>query len=337
LYEHKSYATEVVDLNKKPEPKPEPVTAIALEAPPVVEPKPEPTPEPTLEPIPQEQPQPEPAPTPQDDAPTVTVVEPEKPKEPEHPSATAYFTCGDANQFKKLFDAMKLLVDEIIIKFDMDSLTVRQMDPSRCALFDCKIDKEVFEEWNVTKPGYCCFSAEEVKKIVFGKPLKKDTIIGVSVDGEHGRITFTLKDNRIRERSFPTLEASIEEIPTPKIVFNALYKITAKELAEDIDDIQKLSANVIFIGTQDAFEMKVEGDYARGTTTYKRGDCQLLDIELREESKAQYSLSYLKDFVDPTLCDIVLVQFATDMPMKVTMLSKFGELIYYLAPRIETD
>ena len=270
--------------------------------------------------------------------PTVDLVpKEEKPKEPEIPSATAYFTCDDANQFKKLFDAMHLLQDEVTFKFDVDSLTVRHMDPGRVAMFDCVIKKEVFEEWNVMKPGLCCFNAEEIKKIVFGKPLKKDTLIAVSVDGAAGRITFTLKDNRIRERSFPTLEPAIEEIPIPKIVFNAAYKITAKEFAEDIEDLTKLNDHVVLIGTTDAFKMDVEGDYAKGNTTYKRGDAQLLDIELKEECKATYSLSYLKDFVDPALCDLILVEFSTDMPMKLTMLSKLGDLVYYLAPRIETD
>jgi len=261
----------------------------------------------------------------------------EKPKEPDVPSATAYFTCDDANQFKRLFDAMHLLQDEVTFKFDVDSLTVSHMDPTRVAMFDCTIHKEVFKEWNVTKPGYCRFNAVEIKKIVFGKPLKKDTVIGVSVDGEHGRISFSLKDNRVRERTFPTLEASIEETPTPKLVFNAAYKITSKEFAEDIEDLTKLSDHIVLIGTSEAFKMDVEGDYAKGNTTYKRGDNQLLDIELKEDSKATYSLSYLKDFVDPALCDLILIEFSKDMPMKLTMLSKFGDLVYYLAPRIETD
>ncbi|MCJ7630850.1 hypothetical protein MUP77_00390, partial [Candidatus Bathyarchaeota archaeon] len=313
----------IVDLNKNPEPTPEPVTTIALEAPPVVEQKPEPAP--------QEQPEPVKTDT------AMTDLHPIAKKEPEAPSATAYFACADANLFKKLFDAMRLLQTEVTFKFDMDSLTVRHMDPGRVAMFGCTINKEVFEEWNVTKPGLCCFNAEEVKKVVFGKPLKKDTIIGVSVDGEHGRVTFTLKDNRVRERSFPTLETSLEEIPTPKIAFNASYKITAKEFAEDIEGLTKLSDHVVLIGTNEAFKMDVEGDYAKGNTTYKRGDNQLLDIELKEESKATYSLSYLKDFVDPTLCDLILIEYSTDMPLKLTMLSKFGDLIYYLAPRIETD
>jgi len=316
---------EVVDLNKKPEPKPEPVTAIALEAPPVVEQKPEPAP--------QEQPQPEPAKT--DTA--VNDLHPETKQEPEVPRATVYFTYSDANLFKKLFEAMSVLVDEVIWKFDADSLMVRHMDPSRVAMFDLTIKKEDFEEWNVTKPGYCCFNIEEVKKIVFGKPLKKDTLIRIAVDGEHSRIAFTLKDNRTRERSFPTLEPSIEEIPTPKITHNAAYKVIAKQVAEDIDDLNRISDHMTLIGTNDTLRMTAEGEYTKGDTTYKRGDDTLLDIELREESKATYSFSYLKEFIDPALCDLILIQFSTDMPMKMTLCTRFGELAYWLAPRVECD
>lgn len=83
--------------------------------------------------------------------------------------------------------------------------------------------------------------------------------------------------------------------------------------------------------------MKAEGDCSKGETTYKRGDDFLLDIEVREESRAVYSFSYLKDFIQPTLSEMAIIEFATDMPLKVTMLTKFGELKYYLAPRIQED
>ena len=252
-------------------------------------------------------------------------------------NATAYFTYPDASEFKRLMDAMNVLVDEVTWKFDADHLYVRHMDPSRVAMFDLKLDKAVFEEWHVTKPGLCCFNIDEVKKLVFAKPPKKDTIIGVAIDGTTGRITFTLKDNRLRERSFPTLEPSLEEIPDPKIAYNAMYKLVAKQVAEDIDDLNKISDHMTLTGTADVFKMSAEGDCAKGSTTYKRGDDTLLDIELREESRAVFSFSYLKEFIDPALCDLVKIEFSTDMPFKMTLQARFGDLVYWLAPRIETD
>lgn len=323
---------EIVDLNKKPEP----ITALAIVSPPTGEP----IPESTVQEIEQEHntdPQEE---IPEGQPKTSTALEdlhPETKKEPQAPNATARFTFADANLFRKLFEAMHVLNDEITLKFDMNSLMVRHMDPSRVAMFDCALNKEVFEEWSVTTPGLCSFNATEVKKIIFAKPPKKGTVMGISIDGTVGRITFTMKDNRTRERSFPTLEPSVEEIPSPKISFNASYRITSKEFAEDIEELTKLSDHVTFLGTNDTLEMKAEGDYAKGNTIYKRGDNQLLDISVKEESKATFSLSYLKDFVDPTLSDIATIEFSTNLPIKVTMLTKFGNLVYYLAPRVETD
>ncbi len=260
-----------------------------------------------------------------------------KPEVSQPPQAVAKFKFADAILFKKLCDTINVLVDEVTFKFETDYFTIRHMDPSRVAMFDCKINKEVFEEWCVTKPGLCTFNIEEVKKVVFSK-IKKDTYIEFEVKDEIPmRATFTLKDNRTRERSFPVLEASFEEIPDPKIAWTSRYKLVAKQVAEDIADLTNVSDHVVFIGTNDMLQMKAEGDIVKGSTTYKRGDDTLLDIDYREESKATFSLSYLKEMIDPTLCDLVTIDLATDMPIKITMTTRFGNLIYYIAPRIETD
>jgi len=252
-------------------------------------------------------------------------------------NATAYFACADANLFKKLYESMCVLVGEITWKFTADSLTMRQMDPSRVAMIDLEIKKEEFEEYDVKTPGLVTFSAEEIKKVVFAKPFKKDTHMEVKIDGVTRRITFVIKDNRTRERSFPTLEADHEDIPTPKITFNAKVKVVSKQVAEDIDELNRLSDHLAIIGDADSLQMKVEGDCSKGETTYKRGDDTLLDIEVKEESRAVFSFIYLKDFIQPALCEVAMLEFATDMPLKVTLPTKFGDLKYYLAPRISCD
>ena len=275
---------------------------------------------------------------------TTEIVAKEQPQEPvktktndAFPSATAQFTFPDANLFKKLYEAMCVLVGEINWKITKDSLSMRQMDPSRVAMIDIEIKKEDFEEFNVTTLGYVAFSAEEVKKVVFAKPFKKDTRIAIKIDALLGRITFVIKDNRIRERSFCTLEASEEVIPTPKITFNAKYKIVSKQIAEDIKDLNSLGDYMTIIGMADSLQMKVEGDCSKGETTYKRGDDFMLDLEVKEESRACYSFSYLKDFIDPALAEMTMLEFANDMPIKITLLTSFGDLKFYVAPRIQED
>jgi len=252
-------------------------------------------------------------------------------------SATAYFTYPDANLFKKLFESMCFLVNEMTWKFNKDTLSMRQMDPSRVAMIDLTIKKEDFEEFNVTVPGLVTFSAEEVKKAVFAKPFRKDTSIGVKIDGVIGRITFILKDSGTRERSFPTLEAEQEDVPSPKITFNVKCKIISKQIANDIKDLEKMGDHMKIIGTSDTLQLQTDGEYGVGKNTYQRGDENLLDIEVKEESKSTFSFSYLKNFIQPALSELALLEFATDMPLKVTLLTKFGDLKLYVAPRVESD
>jgi proliferating cell nuclear antigen len=250
---------------------------------------------------------------------------------------TAYFSCGDANLFKKLYECMTLLVKEVTWKISKDSLSMRQMDPNRVALIDLEFGKENFEEFDVKTPGLVTFDAKTIKEQVFAKTFKKGTSIGVKIDGATDRITFILKDSGTRERSFVTLDAEQEDVPTPKISVNARCKVVSKQVAEDIKELNKVSDHMTIIATAESLKMQANGNCGTGQNTYQRGDETLLDIEVREESTAKFSFSYLKDFIQPALCEVAVLEFATDMPIKITQLTKFGELKYFVAPRIETE
>jgi proliferating cell nuclear antigen len=232
---------------------------------------------------------------------------------------------------------MCILVSEITWNISKDGISMRQMDPSRVAMIELTMNKEDFEEFNVTTPGTVAFDAEIIKKALFAKPFQKGTSIGIKIDGVIGRITFILKDSGTRERSFVTLEPEQEDVPTPKISFNAKCKVVSKQIAKDIKELEKISDHMTILANTNALELQANGDCGVGKNTYQRGDDALLDIEVKEESKAVFSLSYLKDLIQPALSELALIEFATNMPIKVTLLTKFGDLKFYVAPRIETD
>ena len=264
------------------------------------------------------------------------------------PIAEAEFSVSDANLLKKLFEAIHRVTgsDDPTFKVEQGALCIRQMDPGRTAMIDYKIGKEYFENYHVKTPGKYCFDIEEVLKVAFGK-LKKDTPVTVKINGgiykveglfkEH--ITFVFHEGRARERSFPLLESSREDVPTPKISFNVKAKVVAKNWTDDLEDLAKVSDHMTMTATNDVLTVKAEGDIARGENSYPKGSAELLDLEAREDSKAIYSLNILNDMlkIDPAFCDLATVEFTSDMPMRITMQTKFGELYSYLAPRIESE
>ena len=259
----------------------------------------------------------------------------EKPKEPI--TAVAELTFADAELAKRFFQAIERFTDEPIFHVLEDRITLRQMDPSRVAMLDYVLEKHVFEEWDVHTLGTFCFDVAEILKVVFAK-LSKDTKVTLFVDGKDGKATFTLQDTRTRKRSISLLNPHIEEVPIPKVTYHARFKIIAKQWHEDIEDLCKLTDHVTLVGRSDLLKVLATGDVIEGVNEYKLGGDLLLLAEANEECKATYSLAYLKDVgVDPKLCDLATLEFATDMPIKITMRTQIGTLCHYLAPRIEVE
>jgi len=256
-----------------------------------------------------------------------------------NPIADAYFTVADPILLKHLFETIHGILDEVTFQFEPDRLLIRAMDPGRMCMIDYAIGKEHFEEWRVNKPGYVTFNTEEVIKVVF-KAIKKDTTIRLTVNPITSKLIFTLKDSRTRTREFPTLEGSSEVIPTPKITFNALFRVVSKEWQNDIAEMMMSSDHVEICVTQEGVAVKALGDLVKAENNYQKGSDILLDIEAKEDTHARFSLSYLArdfKFFEPKLCEVATIEMSTDMPIKATLHTKFGDLYHFLAPRLDSD
>ena len=76
------------------------------------------------------------------------------------------------------------------------------------------------------------------------------------------------------------------------------------------------------------------------TIELKKGSDTLLNLEVKEPSKATFSLSYLSEIVKAASAtsDVATLEFSSDMPIKLNFeQEKEGKLTYYLAPRIEVE
>jgi proliferating cell nuclear antigen len=76
------------------------------------------------------------------------------------------------------------------------------------------------------------------------------------------------------------------------------------------------------------------------TITLQKGNDALLDLEVKEPSKATFSLSYLSEIIKAASAtsDIATIEFSNDMPVYIDFQQiKDGKLTFFLAPRIETD
>jgi len=245
---------------------------------------------------------------------------------------------NDAKLLRDMITAISTLVDEATFNLTPDNLKLRAMDPSRVAMIDFEWPKTIFDEYTCDQPTKMCINITEILKLL--KRTSKDESVELALDEKTNRLNIIIKGKYERTFNMPTLEAAEEEVPTPKITFNARAKITTDGLHQAVEDVQLVSDHVKIEIDPEKVTMRAAGDLMGATIELKKGSDTLLDIETKEPSKATYSLSYLTEIIKTAAAssEIATLEFSNDMPIRIDFQQpKEGKLTFYLAPRIEVE
>jgi proliferating cell nuclear antigen len=245
---------------------------------------------------------------------------------------------ADAKLLKDIFTSISILVDEATFKIDPDGIKLRAMDPSRVAMIDFEWPKTAFEEYQATEPTKMCINISELLKLL--RRTAKDEVVELLLDEKTAKLQLKITGKYTRNFTMPTLEATEEEVPTPKITFNIKAKATTQGLSQAIEDAQLVSDHVKIEADPEKLVFNASGDLMGATITLQKGSDTLLDLEAKEPAKATFSLSYLTEIIKAASAtsDIATLEFSSDMPIKLDFQqTKEGKLTFYLAPRIETE
>lgn len=244
----------------------------------------------------------------------------------------------DAKLLRDMCTAISILVDEATFKIEPDGLKLRAMDPSRVAMIDFEWPKTIFQEYICTEPTKMCLNISELLKLL--KRASKDESVELSLDDKTGRLLVIIQGKYARNFNMPTLEASDEEVPTPKISFNVKAKTTTTGLSQAIEDAQLVSDHVRIEADPEKITLSASGDLMGANITLQKGNDALLELDVKENAKATFSLSYLSEIIKAAAAtsDIATLEFSSDMPVKIDFQqTKEGKLTFFLAPRIETE
>jgi proliferating cell nuclear antigen len=245
---------------------------------------------------------------------------------------------ADAKLLRDMITSISILVDEATFKLDPEGIKLRAMDPSRVAMVDFEWPKTIFEEYLCTEPTKMCINITELLKLL--KRAGKDETVELALDEKTGRLQVKIAGKYSRNFTMPTLEASEEEVPTPKLTFNVKVKATTNGLSQAIEDAQLVSDHVRIEADQEKLAFNATGDLMGAEISLQKGSDTILDLEAKEPAKATFSLSYLSEIIKAASAtsDISTLEFSSDMPIKIDFQqTKEGKLTFYLAPRIETE
>lgn len=245
---------------------------------------------------------------------------------------------SDAKLLKDMASAIAILVDEATFQISPENMKLRAMDPSRVAMVDFEWPKTVFEEYTCSEPMKMCINISELLKLI--KRADKNEILELSLDEKTAKLRVKITGKYTRNFTMPTLEATEEEVPTPKVTFNVTAKATTGGLRQAIEDAQLVSDHVRIEAEADKLILNASGDLMGATIELQKGSDALLDLQTKQPSKATFSLSYLAEIIKAASAtsEITTMEFASDMPVRLDFQQiNEGKLSYYLAPRIETE
>lgn len=197
--------------------------------------------------------------------------------------------------------------------------------------------KTIFDEYNADSTKICINISELLKLL---RRAGKEDSLQLSLDEKTGKLIVVIKGKYTRTFNMPTLEPGEEEVPVPKVEFNVNARLDVAALKDAFEDASLVSDHVKFEASEnDKLTINAQGDLMGAAIEFQRGNDALLALEVKEPSKATFSLAYLSEICKActSLAAVATVEFSTDMPVRLNFEQKEGKLIYYLAPRIEVE
>lgn len=241
----------------------------------------------------------------------------------------------DAKLWKNIIAALSTMVDEAAFIFTPGGVRMRAMDPSRIAMVDFEMPSTSFEEYECDTEARAGVNLDQFNKVV--KRAASGERLELEFKPEEGRLRVKFKGRVTRGFAIPLLDLGQEELPTPRISFNVQARLLADAVEDALKDAELVSDHVKIQATPDNLVFYASSDKGESSTTFSKDGGALLELNVKEPSRAMYSLSYLTDMMKAAgAADIMELQFSTNIPLTLIFdLPGGGKIQYWLAPRLE--
>jgi len=244
---------------------------------------------------------------------------------------------SDARTWKRIVDAISVLVDEAIFRANENSMRVRAMDPSHVAMVDIYLPAGIFDEYACSGEVAIGLNLDEMGKVM--RRAGTNDELELVLDEAASSLRVHLKGATTRTFRLSLLDIGGEEPPTPSIKFNVEAKMLSDALVQALKDAELFSDHVRVSATPDGVQIAASGDTSGVEVKIDKGSEALLELSVAESSRAIYALSYLSDMIKAaSVSETITLSFSTDMPLKLEFrVLGEGKVTYWLAPRIEAE
>ena len=241
----------------------------------------------------------------------------------------------DAPALKSAIDSVVCLVEEGQFEVKKEGMYLKAMDPSQISMVSFTMPKEAFVEYSISEEMKIGVDITQLANVLArGKKGEK-----AELSMEEGRLVIRFYGEK-HKRTFkvPLIETGGRVQKEPKIEFGNFAKIKADAIKETLKDAKLISSHVRLQLSPEQFVVEVRGESGDVKVEFDKGSEEVAEINTNKGARATFPLQYLEDMVRATSSSsMVKVNLETDRPLKLEYDIEGAKVVYYLAPRIETE
>ena len=240
------------------------------------------------------------------------------------------------DQWKVITSAISTLVDEATFEATTEGISFRGMDPSHVALIDIFWPNSAFDSYKCDSELKFGVRISEFSKLI--KRTDKKDELEVSISDEDMLQIKTIGSYK-REYKMRLIEStSAAATPLPKLSFGSKLVLSLSSFDKILSDIEVVSEYVEISSYSDKIEFLGKSDTGEADVIMEPNSEGLEEIEVKEESKATYSLDYLLKIVKSisSVGVSAAIEYSTKMPIRLEFrITNIGRIHFYLAPRVQ--
>ncbi len=241
----------------------------------------------------------------------------------------------DAPTLKSAIDSIVSLVEEGVFEIRKEGLHLKAMDPSQISMVSFLMPKTAFSEYEVSEETKIGLDIANFSNIL--SRGKKGENVEISLDDGRLSVKFFTGKHR-RTFKVPLLNIGEGLQKEPKIEYANHVKIRAEALKDVLRDAKLISSHVRLLMGDSHFIVEVKGDNGDLKAEFEKGGEEMPEFSVSKGAKATFPLQYLEDIIKASSsASPVSLYLETDRPMKVEYEIEGAKVVYFLAPRIESE
>jgi proliferating cell nuclear antigen PCNA len=244
--------------------------------------------------------------------------------------------------FVSLFQVLKNCSTLISVTFETELAHIQGMDKSHVCLFDVKLNKKWFSNYDIKESTKICFDSNVFHSIIGMKSENQDLVITMDNDNQDILYinfepqTITHKGDFKKSFKMPLAEYEYEEMNLPNVEYDAEFSLSSKQISDMFSQLSNFGSDIIIKCSENDISLTTNGVTGEMKVEIPIDDLTSYSIVEGEEIILTYSLSYInKMCITNKLSTDIDFYLSNECPMKISYdLGDDSLMVFYIAPKM---